>query len=162
MDAASLPSVGSFPLTIELLCSQLCSGVLFLQLELFNLQLELFAYNGILMSRPSKAWWEFRPRKKYLAPPPPQKFPQTPPDTSAPLPLLGDLPSHGTFNKKTDPRPFLAPQTPLSPLPSRKKISESFFSNFSLRSCRSSSVIFFDFWEGSLAGILRDFFWPTK
>ena len=28
---------------------------------------------------------------------------------------------------------------------------------FSVHSCRSSSVIFFDFWEGNLAGILREF-----
>ena len=33
---------------------------------------------------------------------------------------------------------------------------------FSLRSCRSSSVIFFDFWEGNLAGILWAFFGSTK
>ena len=37
---------------------------------------------------------------------------------------------------------------------------------FSLRPCRSSSVIFFEFWEGNfvgiLAGILWDFFGPTK
>ena len=32
--------------------------------------------------------------------------------------------------------------------------------SFSLRSCRSLSVIFFDFGDGNLAGILRDFF-PT-
>ena len=32
---------------------------------------------------------------------------------------------------------------------------------FSLRSCRSSSVIFFDSSQGNLAGNLWDFFWPT-
>ena len=34
--------------------------------------------------------------------------------------------------------------------------------SFSLRSCRSSSVIVFDFWEGSLAGILRIFSDPQN
>ena len=33
---------------------------------------------------------------------------------------------------------------------------------FSLRSCRSSSVIFFDLLQGNLAGLLRDFFSPTE
>ena len=52
-----------------------------------------FAKARILPVRqPSQSWWEFRPEKKYLAPPPP-KSPQTPSRPLAPPTRPGDTPS---------------------------------------------------------------------
>ena len=56
---------------------------------------------------------------------------------------------------QSNPQPFrLPPSTMSAHLPPKNFI-------FSLRSCRSSSVIFCDFGEGNLAGILRDCFFRT-
>ena len=63
----------------------------------------------------------FGPEKKYLGRPP-QNSPQTPSrPLPPPSPLVGEPPPPLVFSIKTDPRPFLAPRTPPSPPPSRKK-----------------------------------------
>ena len=71
----------------------------------------------------TKTWWAFRPRKKYLAPPPPiprkhppGASPPTRPET--PPPLLG-------FSIRNRPLLFPAPWTPPPPPPRKKKISET-------------------------------------
>ena len=65
----------------------------------------------------SNSWWEFRPRKKKIAPPPPKKFPA---DT---LPALRSprRPLSLGLSIKTDPPPLLAPWT-APPLPREEKI----------------------------------------
>ena len=69
---------------------------------------------------PNKTWWTFRPRKKNLAPPPPQ-IPQFAADTlPAPRPLLENpSPPPGIFNKKWIPPPPGASDSPF-PLPEQK------------------------------------------
>ena len=65
-------------------------------------------------------WWTFRPRKKIFSPPPPQfpTSPQTPSRPLGPSPSWRPPPS-GISNKRSTPP--LAPRTPPSPSPSRKK-----------------------------------------
>ena len=65
------------------------------------------------------------PEKKYLAPPPPKKFPKSLQTTlPAPPPPGKPPPSHpGIFNKKPPPLPSCASDSPF-PLPEQKKIQK--------------------------------------
>ena len=58
------------------------------------------------------SWWTFRPRKRKFSPPPNSPIRRRHP--------LGPSPP-GIFNKTNPPPPLLAPRTPPSPSPSKKK-----------------------------------------
>ena len=78
--------------------------------------LTIMTFGAFELSIPKYSWWEFQKKKA----PPPQKLPcKRPPGPIAPLPLLREPPP--LLDKKTTPRPFLAPRTPLPPLPRAKK-----------------------------------------
>ena len=71
------------------------------------------------------SWWTFRPRKKIFSPPPPQ-IPQFGADNvPAPRPLLETPLPSWEFSKQNGSPPLLAPRTPPSPSPSRKKLKIS-------------------------------------
>ena len=96
--------------------------LLFSSVEVRPLSLKTHDYRGV---RPdfirTLTWWAFRPRKKIFSFSP--KIPRRHPPGPSPPPLVGEPPVPSwDFQLKTDPLPFLAPRTPPSPPPSRKKI----------------------------------------
>ena len=87
------------------------------------------------------SWWTFQPQKKYLAPPPQKKnspiHRRQPPGPSAPPPPGTPPPPPGIISKNRS--PLLAPQTPPSPFPNRKKIK---FSETSTKHCLGGLCLF--------------------